>query len=609
MKAAAPRSPVLGRFHRDTGGQISFLMVMAAVLLTALIGMVAETGTLATRKVDLQNAADGAVLSGGVWVARGMNTVSGLNVIQTQLVGAAILINAMKTMCDYTHPVPFRLLKAAWKLGCTASYGICVPCCVFWGIMEVQDPILKGICKVIDKLSELSKCPDAAIWQVVKGLQKLKWVVRRTFVGAAILEAYNVGGDNGTDWAIFMPANLFYPDHLAKWKKQLGIGQADVLLELASLPVFEGERKEFCDAMERGTPKVDPPERGGYYHLIGYRDKCGWEKHIPGFIRKLLNLPKGFSDGCGPFRSGKNYLGYVNLATTGIPPIGFPIFEGAAYYQKYKVCGGQKPEAPSYEAPMSIEECMSLNLDAWWVHTTKTSAPQTKPPNGWDYWESELSGREGKENPDGNPEGGGARVKKSCNFKPKGYRKRGPGFFWRVRENKVSSGDENNPPTYTYTLDEWVITELPKKNQTVNVEDDGGKCKAPLPYILRSELLGEYNGGERQYFLIAKRSRRSLIFPESFIGNPPRDQLTFAQIEIYNAVSDDMFTQDWRVRLQRATVLERPIDAVTGSQIVQKLDQIYSKVAPDVPGISNIPFLRNPPSENLEDYFSQVFNH
>ncbi len=63
------------RFHRDEDGTISILSVFAVLVLTMLLGMVMNVGRQVDGKIRLQNAADAAAYSGGVTLARGMNSL------------------------------------------------------------------------------------------------------------------------------------------------------------------------------------------------------------------------------------------------------------------------------------------------------------------------------------------------------------------------------------------------------------------------------------------------------------------------------------------------------------------------------------------------------
>lgn len=65
--------------HRDERGAISLLSVFSLLLLTMLLGMVMNVGRQVDRKVRMQNAADAATYSGGVMLARGMNSLAFTN--------------------------------------------------------------------------------------------------------------------------------------------------------------------------------------------------------------------------------------------------------------------------------------------------------------------------------------------------------------------------------------------------------------------------------------------------------------------------------------------------------------------------------------------------
>jgi hypothetical protein len=67
------------RAHRDETGTISLLSVFSLLLLTMLLGMVMNVGRQVDRKVRMQNAADAATYSGGVMLARGMNSLAFTN--------------------------------------------------------------------------------------------------------------------------------------------------------------------------------------------------------------------------------------------------------------------------------------------------------------------------------------------------------------------------------------------------------------------------------------------------------------------------------------------------------------------------------------------------
>ena len=67
------------RLHRDQRGSMSIVSVFAVLFLAMLLGMVMNAGRHVDGKLRMQNAADSAAYSGGVVLARGMNTLAFTN--------------------------------------------------------------------------------------------------------------------------------------------------------------------------------------------------------------------------------------------------------------------------------------------------------------------------------------------------------------------------------------------------------------------------------------------------------------------------------------------------------------------------------------------------
>jgi hypothetical protein len=66
----------LKNLHADQGGTISIASVITLLMLVMVLGMVTNAGREADGKIRLQNAADDAAYSGGLVIARGMNTLT-----------------------------------------------------------------------------------------------------------------------------------------------------------------------------------------------------------------------------------------------------------------------------------------------------------------------------------------------------------------------------------------------------------------------------------------------------------------------------------------------------------------------------------------------------
>src|SRR5688572_21052601 len=69
----------LRNLHADQRGTMSIVSVFAMMLMAMLLGMLINSARQVDGKIKMQNAADAAAYSGGVVIARGMNTLAFTN--------------------------------------------------------------------------------------------------------------------------------------------------------------------------------------------------------------------------------------------------------------------------------------------------------------------------------------------------------------------------------------------------------------------------------------------------------------------------------------------------------------------------------------------------
>src|SRR6476620_1156987 len=106
-----PSSFILHPLHADESGSISLATVFALLLLTMLLGMVINVGRQVDNKIKLQNAADAATYSGGVVLARGMNSLAYTNHMLTEVFAlTAFMREARDRHSDQFVPT----ILAAW---------------------------------------------------------------------------------------------------------------------------------------------------------------------------------------------------------------------------------------------------------------------------------------------------------------------------------------------------------------------------------------------------------------------------------------------------------------------------------------------------------------
>ena len=83
------------RTHRDEGGMVSFVFLIALVLLMVMGGMMYNTGRTVNRKIETQNAADAVAYSGSLWTARGMNAMTAANHVIGELNALYVVHHAL----------------------------------------------------------------------------------------------------------------------------------------------------------------------------------------------------------------------------------------------------------------------------------------------------------------------------------------------------------------------------------------------------------------------------------------------------------------------------------------------------------------------------------
>ena len=100
------------RLHRDQRGTISILSVFAVMGLTMVLGMVMNAGRQVDGKIRMQNAADSAAYSGGLVLARGMNTLALTN---HMLCDAFALTAFLREGRDRSAEAKVPPILAAWN--------------------------------------------------------------------------------------------------------------------------------------------------------------------------------------------------------------------------------------------------------------------------------------------------------------------------------------------------------------------------------------------------------------------------------------------------------------------------------------------------------------
>ncbi len=108
-----PRRVGVGPAARPASrGAIMVITLLALVLLAALVFYIFNVGHHVAKRVETQNAADNAALSGGRWMARSFNTVASNNVEMARLIALAGVLDAVPLAIGHTLEDQTAILQA-----------------------------------------------------------------------------------------------------------------------------------------------------------------------------------------------------------------------------------------------------------------------------------------------------------------------------------------------------------------------------------------------------------------------------------------------------------------------------------------------------------------
>ncbi|HEX5764234.1 MAG TPA: hypothetical protein VFY27_01605, partial [Woeseiaceae bacterium] len=179
------------------------------------------------------------------------------------------------------------------------------------------------------------------------------------------------------------------------------------------------------------------------------------------------------------------------------------------------------------------------------------------------------------------------------------------GYFIRVERREIPPKDEEKEeePKFVYVVETVSLisagtTEMDQEEFDKYLEEQGqGGVNAegsqsssgcgndrPKPYVLDkgTSPSQEKDFQDRLRFIgiVWKDLEEDPPFWSGFYDEPPPTQYAYAQGQVYNYLSEDTFTQDWRVRLEQASLLEGFLksDAAKGQGVGKFVGSAIGKV-------------------------------
>lgn len=218
--------------HKDANGNAMIFVVLVLFTLVCFFVFTIHIGQRFTNKVEMQNAADAAAVSGAVWKARGFNLISILNVSMSECLALIIMFKAFNDTVRWTRgTIALNITVAGICCGVPYTSSVCCPWlrCLNWNYKYFN----KAHVNVNKAMKKTYQSPKI-LWKLMKGLKKASEGVAIATSILSYLDASRIAKRNGADPIFNISENIGY--HAILWPYQL------------KLPVKDGTfEKDLCD--------------------------------------------------------------------------------------------------------------------------------------------------------------------------------------------------------------------------------------------------------------------------------------------------------------------------------------------------------------------------
>ena len=213
--AIAPES-----LHRDERGVVSVFFVFGLLALVLLIGVLFDTAKQTTRKVEMQGAADASAVTGGAYVARGMNLIVFNNCGMADILAVQVTIHAYLMAINYSNVIIKAICAGLKSNPYTAVFGQIWQ--TSWEIYyEFAHPIA-------DEVDDFLSGSSGVGWETQRVIDGINQVLKPAIGPLAALHAVEFATDNGADRQFLLPQ------------------EADLLPTVPSLPLGSGTHQRIA---------------------------------------------------------------------------------------------------------------------------------------------------------------------------------------------------------------------------------------------------------------------------------------------------------------------------------------------------------------------------
>ncbi|HEV3037080.1 MAG TPA: pilus assembly protein TadG-related protein [Candidatus Angelobacter sp.] len=588
----------LQRLHSDESGQVLWIFVVSGLALVVLAALVFNTGKQATRRMEMQNAVDASAVSGAMWFARGMNVISMDNVAMTETLGLIANLRAIQQSIPINRVIleaEDAIADALMSNPFTVAAGVALKIAVVLGTIETD--IVDSVSGVIDALARPT---TGILWEFMRTLSYFSEAV--TYVAPAIGfgQAINVGRQN-IRWL-----SSSAPDASMDTVSQSDVPEGALLLPNFktggyALPAEPGSFQELCDPTHHGTHSSSPVDTRGYQPFLGYPyGKGPFEKYkdwvsrmwLPSFISGIPGWYRGIADmNLAIFCQGSSMPSFPKIPVR-TNDLAAARREGATEFvwTHSSVSTAPIDQDPGQPAPnedaMDFEPVSSSSGDQF-KQSAKQLAHSGLPVDELiRQGQNKAASKPAYNSPVDSNTYASETLNETADFQPPGKQIRN--WVWTQRSTTSQSVEiEQPPPAKPISKTRYVITEDRYTFQyaTVNKsfdqqlkqalqDKDASGYPQPFHFVVDGQKLSDPGQLPQaiqclQYLAVAHvgdndrpwlnglkvsiRGRSRPVFE-----NPSQwGMLTYAQVQVYNPTSWDLYTQDWHVKLVPATLLEQ----------------------------------------------------
>ncbi len=213
-------------------GQVLVILLLSMAVLVGLVLFVFNLGDQVNRRLELQNAADSAAISGAGWMARAMNTIAMNNVAQSRMIALVPILDALPLAIEMTledvlawekmldplarqvqnSPRILNLQERAMLTEAIANLQTVYDSGAGLANVSKTDLLNDAHSALTEKFMKgITHWPDGELWQAAIALGDISLAAAESAAELAQLNATEFALASGAESAFLLPASSSFP--------------------------------------------------------------------------------------------------------------------------------------------------------------------------------------------------------------------------------------------------------------------------------------------------------------------------------------------------------------------------------------------------------------